>query len=112
MTLRDEAARLFGYSSFAAQKLRHQIIKSPGDVENLLDDLYASLQQLAQRESHALQRMTDTPDSRLRLWDFDFYHDRMLREHYRVDLGLNSEYFPAYTTIRRMLDVLQILLGL
>ncbi|KAF5865207.1 hypothetical protein ETB97_004787 [Aspergillus alliaceus] len=46
VVLRDEAARLLGFSSFAAQKLRHQIVKSPGDIGKLLDKLSVHLQLL------------------------------------------------------------------
>ncbi|KAE8386287.1 hypothetical protein BDV23DRAFT_175547 [Aspergillus alliaceus] len=102
VVLRDEAARLLGFSSFAAQKLRHQIVKSPGDIGKLLEKLSIG----------ALQQLRGQGGESLSLWDFDYFHDRMLRERYHVDQDLIAEYFSVEVTIRRMLDVFGVLFGL
>ncbi|KAJ5943433.1 hypothetical protein N7516_003601 [Penicillium verrucosum] len=108
--LRDESARLLGFSSFAAQKSRHKMIKSPHDVDQLLDELYNHLQPLAQKELGTLQRLKkgdgedgDHSYCSLYLWDFDYYQDRLLREKYDTNHELIAEYFPTEITIRGML---------
>lgn len=95
--LRDEAAK-----SFASQKLRQQLVNSPDKVSSLLDKLTIALQLLAKQELQVLQQGVESP---LRLSDFDFYHNQMLREKYHVDHELVAEYFPAEVTVRRMLDI-------
>ncbi|KAJ5826887.1 hypothetical protein N7447_003650 [Penicillium robsamsonii] len=115
--LRDESSRLLGFSSFAAQKSRHKMIKSPHDVDQLLDGLYNHLQPLAQKELERLQhlKMGDREIgeySSLYLWDFDYYHDRLLREKYNTNHDLIAEYFPTEITIQRMLKVFETIFSL
>ncbi|EHA23688.1 hypothetical protein ASPNIDRAFT_180255 [Aspergillus niger ATCC 1015] len=109
--LRHEAARLLGFPSFAAQQLRHQLVKSPSAVTDLLEDLGHKLQPLAISELQALQAFAGI-GSPLHLWDFDYYHRRMLQEQYSVSHDLISEYFPAEHTIQRMLGIFERLFGL
>lgn len=117
--LRDESARLLGFSSYAAQKSRHKMITSPHDVDQLLNELYDHLQPLAQKELETLQHLKrgDREDgyhssSSLYLWDFDYYHDRLLREKYNTNHELIAEYFPAEVTVRRMLKVFETIFSL
>ena len=104
--LRDESARLLGFSSFAAQKLRHKMIKSPHEVDHLLDELYNYLKPLAQEQLEMLQVLKngdskdeDRSSCSLYLWDFDYYQDRLLREKYDTNHELIEEYFPTEITI-------------
>ncbi|OQD86858.1 hypothetical protein PENSOL_c084G06051 [Penicillium solitum] len=112
--LRDESARLLGFSSFAAQKSRHKMFKSPYDIDQLLDELYNHLQPLAQKELETLQRLKmgdggdgDHSSYSLYLWDFDYYHDRLLREKYDTNHELIAEYFPTEITIRGILKAFE-----
>ncbi|EED17479.1 thimet oligopeptidase, putative [Talaromyces stipitatus ATCC 10500] len=109
MILRNEAARLLGFSSFATQKLRSQLVKSPNKVSSLLNEISLALQQLAQQEVRILQQRLDTP---LRLSDFDFYHNQMLRKEYYIGQELLAEYFPGEVTVRHMLDIFETLFAL
>ena len=107
--LRDESARLLGFPSFAAQQLRHQLVKSPSAVNDLLENLAHKLQPIAYQE---LQTLRSLSGAELHLWDFYYYHRRMLQERYQVNHDLISEYFPAEHTIQRMLSTFERLLGL
>jgi metallopeptidase MepB len=108
ITLRDEAARLLGFPSFATQKLRQQLVKSPDRVCSLLDQLNLALQPIAQQELQALHKVLAKP----RLSDFDFQHNQILKKKYHVDQELVAEYFPAQVTIRRMLNIFETLFAL
>ncbi|CAI7594628.1 unnamed protein product [Penicillium discolor] len=117
--LRDESARLLGFSSFAAQKSRHKMVKSPYDIDQLLDELYNHLQPLAQKELETLQRLKmgdggdgDHSSYSLYLWDFDYYHDRLLREKYDTNYELIAEYFPTEITIRGILKAFETIFSL
>ncbi|PYI09732.1 zincin [Aspergillus sclerotiicarbonarius CBS 121057] len=107
--LRNEAARLLGFPSFATQQLRHQLVQSPRAVNDLLENLAHKLQPIAARELQALRSLSG---SELHLWDFDYYHRRMLQEKYQVNHDLISEYFPAEYTIQQMLGTFERLFGL
>ncbi|KAL1860767.1 hypothetical protein Plec18167_009179 [Paecilomyces lecythidis] len=103
--LRDEGARLLGFKSYAHQQARHKLLKSPESVESMLDELSSYLHPVAKAELEELQSIKPTHGTPFYLWDFDYYHCKMLQDNYLVDHDLISEYFPANITIRRMLNV-------
>ncbi|EIT83563.1 thimet oligopeptidase [Aspergillus flavus] len=103
LILRDEAARLLGFSSFAAQKLTQQMLGSPGHVNDFLENLQNPLKQLAEKEIIKLRRFADN-NGPIYLWDFDFYHTRMLQEQ-NLDHEYISQWFPARITVQRMLGL-------
>ncbi|PYH99211.1 thimet oligopeptidase [Aspergillus ellipticus CBS 707.79] len=102
--LRDEAARLLGFRSFAAQKLTQQMLGSPDRVSEFLTHLQDALQPLAEKEIAELQGLANANDP-IHLWDFDFYHTRMLQEQKHVDHEYISQWFPAKVTVQRMLEL-------
>ncbi|KAJ5725344.1 thimet oligopeptidase [Penicillium malachiteum] len=104
IVLRDEAARLLGFPSFAAQKLTRQMLGSPGRVNEFLDYLQEALQPLAEKEIAELQGLAKI-NGPIHLWDFEFYHTRMLQEQNQVDHEYISQWFPAKVTIQRMLEL-------
>ncbi|KAJ5704327.1 hypothetical protein N7536_000016 [Penicillium majusculum] len=48
----------------------------------------------------------------LYLWDFDYYHDRLLREKYDTNHELIAEYFPTEITIRGILKAFETIFSL
>ncbi|KAJ5614550.1 thimet oligopeptidase [Penicillium herquei] len=104
IVLRDEAARLLEFPSFATQKLTQQMLGSPDRVNEFLEYLQGALQPLAEKEIEKLQELANS-DGRIHLWDFDFYHTMMLQERNQVDHEYISQWFPAKETVRRMLEL-------
>lgn len=112
VVLRVERARLLGFNSYAHQQARSKLLKSPQDVKTMLDELSMHLLPIAQKELEALQRTKDPSGSPFYLWDFDYHHNKMLRDDHQVDHDLIAEYFPAKVTIQRMLDVFETIFSL
>ncbi|KAJ5195625.1 Neurolysin/Thimet oligopeptidase N-terminal [Penicillium cinerascens] len=112
LILRDEAARLLGFSSFAAQKGGEKIFSSPESIRRMLDELADYLRPIARKELKELRYLKNSSDGSFFLWDFDYYHDLLLRERYEVDHELISEYFPALFTTGKMLVVFEAIFGL
>ncbi|KAJ5447042.1 hypothetical protein N7445_001863 [Penicillium cf. griseofulvum] len=102
---RGESARLLGFSSFAAQKPRHKMVKSPHDIDQLLGKLYNHLQPLAHKDLETGDGEDADGSSCFR--NFDYYQDRLLREKYDTSHELIAEYFLAEITIRRMLKAFE-----
>jgi len=118
--LRDEAARLLGYSNHAAFRIEDKMAKTPKTVDDFLGDLRQRLSQGGLDEIETLKKMKQADvesrgekfDGRYYLWDHRFY-DRMMEEKdYQLDQQLISEYFPLQTTIRGMLEIFEQLFGL
>ncbi|OKL62296.1 hypothetical protein UA08_02302 [Talaromyces atroroseus] len=111
IVLRDKASRLLGFPSFAARKLARQILGPPSRVDEFFQHLQDALKPLAEAEILKLQELANTRNP-IHLWDFDFYHTRMLQEQNHVDHELISQWFPAKMTIQRMLAIYEQLFGL
>lgn len=78
----------------------------------MLAEISNHLLPIAQTELEALQRAKDPSRGPFYLWDFDYHHDKMLRDNYQVDHDLIAEYFPANVTIQNMLSVFETIFGL
>lgn len=112
VSLRDEKARLLGFPSFASQQSMRKMIKFTNKIHQMLDDLYIRLSPKAKSEIEILSEMKDNGKSPFFLWDFDYYHHKLLRTKYNVDHNLVSEYFPAELTIERMLRIFETVFSL
>lgn len=118
--LRDEMARLLGYSDYASFIIEDKMAKTPKTVDDFLADLRERLAEGGLEEIKYLKSMKKVDiesrgekfDGRYFLWDHRFY-DRMIEEKdYQLDQQLISEWFPLQTSIRGMLEIFEELFGL
>lgn len=108
--LRDEVARMLGYSSHAGWRTGHLMAGTPDKVMTFLDDLRRQLQPGLQDDIDALMKLKSDYladlgvdfDGKFYVWDISFYHRLMLERQYRVDQKRIAEYFPiqAISTLR------------
>ena len=77
--LRDEKARLLGYSSFAAYKLDDTMAKTPAAVTGLLDAVWAPARRRVGEERDALQAIVAAEGGNFRLapWDWRYYAEKL-----------------------------------
>lgn len=113
IVLRDQNARLLGYSSHAAFRLENRIAKSPKWVEDLLNELEEVLLPQGQRamEPLLLKRQILDPlgaseTASMPPWDFDYY-SRICLEDLQIDHSLIKEYFPLGHAIAAMLRLFE-----
>lgn len=111
--LRDEAARMLGFDNFASRRLAKQMAKTSDNVITMLDDLKAKLQPKATAElSHLAKLEGNETEPIIRLWDFDYYNNLMLKQEHSINHEQIAEYFSAERVIRKMLDLFQRIFGL
>lgn len=118
--LRDEAARLLGYSNHAAFRIEDKMAKTPETVDEFLKDLQLQLEERGRQEVGRLKELKkqdvqsrgQTFDGRFYVWDNSYYHRLMLEEQYSVDHQKIAEYFPVQTTVVGMFKIVQNLFGL
>lgn len=118
--LRDEAARLLGYSSHASFRLEERMAKTPATVNKFLDNLRLRLAGGGHQETEALRQLKkrdiesrgESFDGRFFDWDFSYYKRVMLATQYSVDQQKVAEYFPLQVTISGMLSIFEKLFGL
>ena len=116
LRLRREAARLLGYSSHADFVLEDRMAKTPAAALRFLKDLRAKLERKGRPELAALAALKKgelgaKSDGIIHIWDWRYYHHRLLRERYDVDDQKIKEYFPMDVVTEGLLGVYQQLLG-
>ncbi|KAK1759084.1 hypothetical protein QBC47DRAFT_315112, partial [Echria macrotheca] len=122
--LRDLNARLLGYKSHAAFRLKRRMAGSTEWVDDLMENLKAGLLPLVSKDAgrlHAYKRSfltsrsprTDlgNPEEFLP-WDFSFYTRLLHEQEYGVDVEAVSEYFPLQHVVDTMLKLFTSCLGL
>lgn len=120
--LRDEAARILGYSNHAQFRIEDKMAKTPKTVDDFLADLRVRLAPGGAKEIEKLKELKkqDAKERGLTgpltegyyLWDNRYYDRLMLEKDYQLDHQIIAEYFPLQTTIQGMLKIFEELFGL
>jgi metallopeptidase MepB len=117
VALRDEAARLLGYTDHATFALEDKMAKTPKTVNDFLDDLRKRLASGAQQELEKLKKLQRTdPDcddtDHYYIWDHRYYSNLMLERDFQLEQNKIAEYFPLQSCIAGMLNIFEELFGL
>ena len=127
--LRDDAAKLLGYSSHAAYVLDTRMAGSPATVTQFLRRISKRMERAAQTELAELRRLkrrelvetgagrhlsggTAEIDDRLFMWDLRYYMTRYEQQRFQIDHEAVSEYFPLDRVVSGMFQIYQDLLAL
>jgi len=117
--LRDEAARLLGYPSWAALRIEDKMSKTPETVNDFLGGLRTRLAPGGKKEIAKLLELkkqdTDSRgapnDGNYYLWDHRFYDRMTIEKEFQVDENKIAEYFPLRPTVANMLNIFERLFG-
>ncbi len=101
MELRQEKARLLGYSSPAAFILSDKMAGDPATVDRFLSGIITPAVAKAREELADMQRLMDrdiaqgllSAGTRIRPWDWAYYAERVKKEKYALDESLTKPYF-------------------
>lgn len=113
IALRDEAAKLLGYDSWAAYRVETRMAKERSSVEAFLADLRQKVGKKADRDFQGLReaKRAETGRDDLNQWDWRYYHNQLLRTRYAVDEFEVANYFPLDACLEGLFAVTQSLLG-
>ncbi len=111
--LRDEAARLLGYDSWAAYAVEPRMARRRDIVDSFLGDLRAKLERKAEVDMAGLReaKRVETGGDVLHIWDWRYFHNQLMKSRYAVDEFEVAEYFALEHCLDGMFEVLQELLG-
>ncbi|HEY4670103.1 MAG TPA: M3 family metallopeptidase [Tepidiformaceae bacterium] len=111
--LRSEVAALLGYDSWAAYVVEVKMAKERQSVDSFLADLRGKLRVKAQADMVGLaeSKKEDVGSEDVHIWDWRFYHNRLLRTKYSVDEFEVAKYFPLDACIDGLFEVTQQMLG-
>ncbi|GAA5809519.1 hypothetical protein MFLAVUS_002928 [Mucor flavus] len=118
--LRRQAAKILGYKSHADYVLEVKMAKTVEAVETFLNDLADKLRAPGIKEIEELKELKkaekakrgENYDGSFNAWDSSYYQRILLENEYAVDQEQIKKYFSLETTIQKMLEIYEKVLGL
>ncbi|MGE5594574.1 MAG: M3 family metallopeptidase, partial [Hyphomicrobiales bacterium] len=113
IALRDEAAKLLGYDSWAAYRVEVRMAKERQRVDAFLADLREKVARKAEMDFEGLREAKRRAggEGDLNIWDWRFYHNYLLRTEYAVDEFEVAQYFPLDACLDGLFRTTQAMLG-
>jgi len=116
LKLRDEAAKLLGYRNHAEYVLEERMAGRPEAVFAFESRLRDKLKLKAGPELKTLLELKKADEGKksdgiLHVYDWRYYHNKLMRTRYSVDKQALREYFPTDRVIEQMLGIYQEALG-
>ena len=120
IVLRTQKAQILGYEDYMQMTMRHNLIKSPATVRNLLDNLEKRSSPL---KNHLIKRWRvlksedlyghgEEDDGKFCEWDRYHYTQKMIEEYYGIDADEVSQYFEMSGTVQRTLKIFEGVFGI
>ncbi len=97
VSLRLERANILGYPTHADYVLEETMAKTPGNVMNLLNDIWKYALPQAKKELADLQAIAkkEGQDINIESWDWWYYAEKVRKEKYALDEDALKPYFKA-----------------
>ncbi|WP_306047577.1 M3 family metallopeptidase [Nioella sp. MMSF_3534] len=114
LALREERARLLGYDSFAAFKLDTEMAGKPGNVRDLLMQVWEPAKAQAERDADRLTEMMQAEgvNGDLEPWDWRYYSEKRRVAEHDLDEAELKPYFQLDSMIAAAFDCAKRLFGL
>lgn len=114
IALRNEAALLLGYDSWASYRVETRMARDSARVDGFLADLREKVAQKTALDFEGLRAAKAEHtggDADVHIWDWRFYHNYLLRTRYAVDEFAVAQYFPLEACLDGLFGVTQSMLG-
>ena len=113
LQLREEMAKLLGFSNYAELSLEPKMAESPRQVLDFLNDLVTASKpqgeaELAQLRQFAAEQGCDD----LQAWDVPYYGEKLRQRHYAISQEELRPYFPAARVIDGLFEITGQLFGI
>jgi peptidyl-dipeptidase Dcp len=114
LALRNEQARLHGYSNYAEYALVDRMAGTPDAVADLLSQVWVPAKAKAIEERDALQAMARTcgQQQAIEPWDWRYYAEKVRKARYDCDDALIKPYFALDRMLEAAFDCANRLFGL
>ena len=114
LELRIERANMLGYETHADYVLTERMAKEPGNVYDLLEQIWEPALKKATEEAAMMQEMIHSEGFNFKLesWDWWYYAEKIRQEKYQLDDEEVRSYFSLETVTEGVFDVVNNLYGL
>jgi thimet oligopeptidase len=111
--VRTEIATLLGYDSWASYAVEVRMAKRRERVDGFLADLREKVRIKgdADRKGLAESKREHRGTEEVHIWDWRYYHNRLMRTKYAVDEFEVARYFPLEACLEGLFSVTQQMLG-
>lgn len=110
LALRQEAARILGFETFAERSLATKMAKDPDSVLGFLNELSDASMMQGQRELKALKQFAGLDD--LQSFDTAYYAEQLKKERYDIDEEEYRPYFEQNSVVEGLFEFLHRLFGI
>jgi peptidyl-dipeptidase Dcp len=112
--LRDQRAKLLGYSNHAAYIVDINMAKTPENINEFLMKLWAPALERAKKERADMQAMINKEGGKfdLKMWDWWYYAEKVRKAKYDLDESQLKPYFKLDNVIDGMIYVANKLYGI
>jgi peptidyl-dipeptidase Dcp len=116
LQLRQQVAKLHGYKTFAEYQCVDRMAKTPKNVMDLLENVWARAKESANRERLALEEHVASTGTELeggiQPWDWRYYAEKVRIQKYDFDESLLKPYLPLEGVTKALFAVSEKLFGL
>ena len=114
LALRKEMAELLEFPDFASFKLETEMAKTPGNVRQLLNDVWVRAKERANQDAQILTEMMHKEGVKgaLEKWDWRFYAEKRRKAEHDLDESEVKPYFQLDQMIKAAFDCANRLFGL
>jgi peptidyl-dipeptidase Dcp len=114
LALREERAKLLGYTSFADYKLETEMAKEPAKVRDLLMSVWGPAKAQADADANVLTEMmqSDGVNGPLAAWDWRYYAEKRRKAEHDLDEAELKPYLQLDRMIEASFDCANRLFGL
>jgi len=114
LSLRQQAAKLLGYSSYAERSLASKMAESVEQVKGFLFDLAQKSKSQAQKELEEIQKFAAESGYQgvLQAWDIPYYSERLKENKFSITDEELKPYFPEQRVLSGLFHVVSTLYGL
>lgn len=112
--LRDEQAKLLGFTNYAEYSLATKMVDNPQQAIDFLENLLSHCKVYAKADYAALvkfahqQYQIDT----LEPWDIAYYSEKLCKHEYSISQETLRPYFPIEKVLKGLFEILQRLFGI
>jgi len=109
LALREEAARILGFESYAERSLATKMAKDPETVMQFLEELAGASMQQARRELQELREFAEIDE--LKSFDSAYYSEKLKKARYDIDEEEYRPYFEQNSVVEGLFEFLHRLFG-
>lgn len=112
--LRDQKAKLLGFTNFAAYKADENMAKTPEAITDFLMELWVPALEMAKQDVKDMQKIIDREggDFKLASWDWWYYSEKLRKEKFDLDEAEVKPYFSLEAAKNGIFYVVENLYGL